>query len=1041
MLRRMLIILAELLLGLVLVVAGILFWASYHVDTPEFRQEFVHVLNQVTSQKVILDGDLDIVLYPSLSLDVESLAINGEDDDTLARFDNLLISLRLIPLLSKRLEVRSIVVEGMEIRIVISEDGRSNWRSMIQQRDVVSNVHDSGGFPFSSVSLSGLEVINASINYSDQRSGERYTLQGINLRTGIIQSGRSVPFSASSQFTWGDREMTSHLKLAGRLSTDAEGHNLTLDDGTLYASIEGDFLPRGANPGELTSRVLVDFSKRIVTLDGIQARFMGIRGEGHLVSGDLKHSLVAQGQLTINRFRPSSVLGRYFPDLPLSSVEGLSSASFDTDFTIDDDGFSLEAMQLVLDSTKVNGTLSLANYHDPSVEFRLHGGSFDLDRYLPLFETETPFVWDDFGLPFWERIKGSGEVAVDSFKVLNETFTGVTATAKAGNNAITLQGNGVRSNGGSIAIHTLIQIEGSADPTFAGEVSFALHSKPGQTEVVNSDSLLISGIQSVSGRLKVSKFSCPPQDRSIDLLRHMSGTITTSLASGALQRTKDQNTIVSYSSGSVDMTFSPLSTEYGYRIDCSVHGQGGTFDVLSFNASGPLDWSIDGGVVSSRSLMIQGHVAGPFVTKRSDRFSVKATVGFSSDSKETSIRQASIRALDTTVAGDCTLIDSPKGVIAQGRMEVKGANPHRLIYLTTGKTFATRDPKALTQLRFSSDFYVNSDGFRFNSLEGELDGMSLSGQLIGTGMEDPQLFVTLNAGEFDLDRYRSPKIDAPSDNVSGPQRHKEPPIELPLDLLSALRLQGAVAFESFTLAQITSRPLSGVVQAEKGDIHIGNIVGTIHQGSLVADWKGKIAAGHLNTKLMLHIEDMRAGPLMTEMFGREYIKGETDFDADLQSVGATDQDIVNNLSGKTWVRIRNGSYKFSGYDRMATTTQPTLVKEGKGKTENVPQRTVFQKALAYFSVENGIFTADRFRIEAPPVLQSYGTGHFSLPDNSINLAIRNDFLAVPSVTVRLTGALDNPEVSVPKGKIVNDTVRNILSIPEKSFNFLKDLFN
>ena len=58
----------------------------------------------------------------------------------------------------------------------------------------------------------------------------------------------------------------------------------------------------------------------------------------------------------------------------------------------------------------------------------------------------------------------------------------------------------------------------------------------------------------------------------------------------------------------------------------------------------------------------------------------------------------------------------------------------------------------------------------------------------------------------------------------------------------------------------------------------------------------------------------------------------------------------------------------------------------------------------------------------------------------MNISIRNDFVAIPSVTIQMTGKLTDPEINVPKGKMINDTVRNILSLPEKSFKFLRDLF-
>ena len=102
---------------------------------------------------------------------------------------------------------------------------------------------------------------------------------------------------------------------------------------------------------------------------------------------------------------------------------------------------------------------------------------------------------------------------------------------------------------------------------------------------------------------------------------------------------------------------------------------------------------------------------------------------------------------------------------------------------------------------------------------------------------------------------------------------------------------------------------------------------------------------------------------------------------------------------------------------------------------------MFRRATGDFNVKNGVFFMDTMRVEAPPVLQSYGEGFFSLPDNAIDMSIRNDFVAVPSVTIQIVGKLSDPQVRVPTGKIVNETVRNILSLPARSFNFLRELFN
>jgi AsmA protein len=267
------------------------------------------------------------------------------------------------------------------------------------------------------------------------------------------------------------------------------------------------------------------------------------------------------------------------------------------------------------------------------------------------------------------------------------------------------------------------------------------------------------------------------------------------------------------------------------------------------------------------------------------------------------------------------------------------------------------------------------------------------------------------------------------------------PTNLPLEFLRFLKLNGKVLFQEFTLARIRSESLEGFVRANEGDIHLSDVRGRLHGGALKADLEGKAGKDALDLHLLLNVDNMQAGPFMKDMTEREYLRGETDIKADLRSTGRTDDDILANLNGAVSLRVSNGSFKFTGWDRQFVQAKPNRSNQiGADVQRKTDGRTVFRRASSEATVKQGVFTLDKFRLEAPPVLQSYGEGGFSLPANSIDLSIRNDFVAVPSVTLRLTGKLTDPKVSVPTGRIVNDTVLNILSLPKKSFEFLRDLF-
>ncbi len=1052
MMRRMLLLIIEVSAVFVLFIAVGLFWAAYYVDTDEFRQEFTTIVERLTGQSVLLKGELDIALYPVLSLKVYDLSLLGKSespDTPLMRFQSLRVSARLLPLASNRLEIRTIVVRGMELNLICSKDGEYNWQSLPGQSNATGD--DGGVGFFDTVSLEGLEVVNATVFYTDNQDGQRLGLTGVALRTGAIVSGGDIPFTAKSNFIWKNQGVESELTLKGMVVSDHASGNISLKNATGYASIGGPFLPKGAIPGQITANIGVDWDNGMVSLENIRVHFLGLRGEGALLSGDLSKGISGKGHLTISPFKPVDIVKRYYPKVPVKSVDGLKEGAFTSIFQFDEKGFSLTDMAAVLDDMTVRGSIAMKGYSRPAFSFDLRGDIVDLDRYLPLFRTDTPFVWNDFQLDVFRVFRGNGRIVADTFKLVDTLLSDVRVSVKADGKVILVDAGAFRKGQGALGGNMEFvfgQDQGGNIPTLALNAKLTAESQKSGFELLNTDRLGLTGAGLFKADIRVASMPCPPEARSINILRYT--TVDSSLHMGAgLARFVDDKGKAyqeSYSTAAIVLKAFPLPVErdgfYGFKIDSSFRGEKGkAYDLLSLVADGPILWGVDDGQIASSGLAVKTQLAGRLYADVSDRLSVSGKLAFDSAGKLVEITDATVRTLETTVKGNARVDGTGDKVKATGKLEITGANVRRIIYLLARKRLDLNDVAALKTLSLTAGYVISDTGFTLNEVQGDLDGMAFDGLVVGQGLKNPKLTFTLSAGVFDLDRYlpRSEELTL-AEIRAGKQMKKASPVDLPLSFLRRLRLSGKAAFEEFKLADIRTRPLTGMILAEKGDIRILSAKGEQYGGVLTGELTGKIEKDRLTTHLLLHVENMQAGPLLKDIVEREYVKGESDIDVDLTSFGVTDDDIVKNLDGKCRVRVRNGSFKFSGYD-VASTSEPigseNMGQVGKSQRQS---RTVFQKAMVDFTVKKGVFNVDKFRVESPPLLQSYGSGWFNLPDDTIKLSVRNDFLAVPSVTLDIVGKLSDPEVKVPKGKIVNDTVRNILSLPEKSFKFLRDLF-
>jgi AsmA protein len=1051
-LRRLPVLLIEVCVACAIASAVCLFLLARYVDTPDFRERFTTVASGLLGRPVELKGELNIVLYPTLSLEISNFSILDSQEflaGSLAEMDRLLVSVKLLPLMAGDVEIRSVVVYGLRTSIIRAEDGTVNWMRFLQATGQSAGLSSGGGdlpFQINSVSLDELEVSDASIAYSDRITGLELALSGLELRSGGIARNRSIPFVVRSVFAWDHGGVNAEITLKGMVAPNEDWSAFLLDEASVYASVGGAFLPAGASPGEMAATLAVDWAKKTVSLDDLRVHFLGLRAEGNLVSGDLSRGVGASGHVALKPFTPSEILTRYYPAAPVSSVNGLDSGAFSAFFDIDESGVSFHDLVASLDDMIVRGRLDMKGFASPCWNFELRGDTIDLDRYMPLLRTDAPFVWKDFHLDTLQKFCGKGMVAASGLTVDGTVFSSLRLGFSAEAGALRLEAQGATQDG--LALETKASLSLGRDaptgaPTLAGMGELTARSGSKGVEFSRVSQLRLQAGGAVKINVETTAVPCPPEGRSMEILRFLKGTIDLALDKGrvsfdkgttdeieqAFSAVKGQAEFSSVKGGGVD--------QYGMRIATSVSGQGqGKGETFSLSAKGPLAFGVDSPFMSGTGMTVAGQVAGPLFFGHRDAVSASGTLAFDTRIHRVALTKGVIGVLETALSGDVEIMNPGKAFTAKGRLSISKADPSRIIFLLSGKTLSTKDPAALKSASFVTDFTMNPEGFTLDRVEAALDGMSIRGNVVGTGLVDPMLSFAFTAGALDIDRYL-PSSPTPEEIRQTGPRPKAPPVDLPLTFLRSLRLNGKGAFDEFKIGLVRARPFSARVSADKGIIQVHDAKGTVHGGDLEGMMSGQVSRDSLATQLQLEIREMQAGELMVDMAGRDYVRGVTNVDLDLGSSGRTDDDIVAHLAGAAKVEIRDGSFKFS--EEAAT---PQKGRDTMGRVVDTPKnrRTVFKRASNVFAVEKGVFTIKTMRVEAPPVLQCYGSGWFNLPNNTIDMSIRNDFVVVPSVTFRIVGKLSDPEVKVPKEKILNDTVRNILSLPEKSFNFLRDLF-
>ncbi len=254
----------KLLLGIVvafvalLVVAGIAF--KVMVDPDNLKARVTTLVKEQTGRDLVINGDLELTFFPWLGFDIKDAALGnapGFTDTNMLTFSRANASVRLLPLVGKRIEVGTLNLSGLNISLEKNVDGTTNWDDLlasVESGETSSETQESqGGAGFSPSGLGGVRIEDAQVRWRDREAGSDYQITNLDFITGAIAAGKMVPvdlsfdaasespqvnFSATLDTRFKPESASSYLFETIDLSVS--GHGETLPGESVSFSIQGD---------------------------------------------------------------------------------------------------------------------------------------------------------------------------------------------------------------------------------------------------------------------------------------------------------------------------------------------------------------------------------------------------------------------------------------------------------------------------------------------------------------------------------------------------------------------------------------------------------------------------------------------------------------------------------------------------------------------------------------------------------------------------------------------------------------------------------
>lgn len=361
--NRILKLFATLVAGLVIIAVVAALVLPKVFDPNDYQDDIAKLVYDNTGMTLAINGPIGWSVFPWLGLSLEKVSVKGSGEGDLAKLGKAEVSVKLLPLLSKKVEMKAANLVGLELNLIKDESGKGNW--VVEKKKTTAAAISTGEQPETQSSESTpiqLDIANVFVEdlivrYEDRSTGNIYLVDQAGLETGSIRNQEPFDFNLKARISGNNPELVLKTSISGNLRFDLKQGVYTLKN-----------LDISAQP------------------DVQNAEKLSLVGQINVQ----QEPLMVKGELDVTQFNPGKLLKEIKIKLPpMADPKAMTSLSFKSQFNTDGKSFSADKLDLTLDSFRIDGFFKIADLEKQNMVFQFKGNDLNLDNYLPPPAQET----------------------------------------------------------------------------------------------------------------------------------------------------------------------------------------------------------------------------------------------------------------------------------------------------------------------------------------------------------------------------------------------------------------------------------------------------------------------------------------------------------------------------------------------------------------------------------------------------------------------------------------------------------------------------
>ncbi len=414
------------------------------IDPNDYKEQITAKVKEATGRKLVLDGTLGLSVFPWLGVETGKARLSnaqGFGEAPFAEIDETAIRVKILPLLSKKVEISRIVLKGLTLNLAKNAQGVTNWsdlaKSTTTQPDQPKKKEKpsqpaakrSSGQLLGALAIGGISIENAKVIWDDRQADKHIEVEEFDFTTDKIILGSPIDIDLNFMVKTHTPAMTENFDLAAavtiakdldslkvadlRINSRTEGEALSgkvinaelttpvidvsselkkIQTGELSLEVNatGEGIPGGKLTARLVTSIFADLTQQSLKVSGLKLTAKNLNLQAELTGKNIIDALEIKGPVTLSEFSPRSFMSSIDMKVPdTKDQSALTQLSAQFDLLATKNSATLNNILIALDETTVKGKMAVHNFSQPAIRFNYTINYIDIDRYLPPKKDKT----------------------------------------------------------------------------------------------------------------------------------------------------------------------------------------------------------------------------------------------------------------------------------------------------------------------------------------------------------------------------------------------------------------------------------------------------------------------------------------------------------------------------------------------------------------------------------------------------------------------------------------------------------------------------